>query len=140
MIALCRLDPSCPYVPFIPSTSVSVISEQAPGESHHRTRKQRRQGPVPEHLDRTNSLLIARGFRDARVVSVRTCLLIAIVDIYGPRLMEHAAQKAEFFFKHDRKKELVEAICQRSLEMAMPGKQHMVAEEIKKIRKYFEIR
>ncbi len=140
MMALCQLDPSSQHVPFIPSTSVSVISEQAPGESHHRKGKQRRHGPVAQHPHRTNTLHIARKFIDTRVVSAKSCLIIAIMDTYGPRLMEHAAQKADFLFKHDRKKELVEAICQRSLEMAMPGKVDLVIEETNKIRDYFENR
>jgi hypothetical protein len=129
-------------MPIIPSTSVSVLSEQVPDEynHHHSRKKQRREGPVPEHLDRTEALKIARGFKDTCVVSVRICLLIAIVDVYGPRLMEHAAQKAKFLFKHYRKKELVEVICKRSLEMAIPDRLHMVTQEISKIRNYFENR
>jgi hypothetical protein len=142
--ALCRLSPcSVKKMPIIPSTSVSVLSEQVPDDEYNRRRrrkKQRREGPVPEHLDRTEALTIARGFKDTRVVPVNTCLLIAIMDVYGPRLMEHAAQETDFLFKHDRKKELVEAICKRSLEMAVPDKQHMVVKEIAAIRNYFENR
>jgi hypothetical protein len=138
VMGLCRLDP-LPHVPVIPSSSVTVISEQATLK-YHGVKKNKTTDPVPENMRRADVLCAVRTFKDARVVSVNSCLLISIMDVYGPRLMEQAGQSTSFQFKHDRKEELVEALCRRSIELAMPGKEHIVMEELAKIKKYFNNR
>jgi hypothetical protein len=116
-----------------------VISEAAPLK-YHGPKRQRTKDPVPENMRRADVLCSVRNYRDARVVSGNSCLLIAIIDVYGPRLMEHAGQHACFQFENNRKQELIETLSRRSIELAMPGKEKIITEEIAKIKNYFDNR